>query len=103
MVWLMTLLLAIREARTPAMYARSPSPRRGFKPALMRLVLTHPMIIASAVEADVAALAGAAKAVATSVAMRVAPTAWDSNLPGRRGLKGQTSERVGGHVVGDLP
>ena len=54
------------------------------------------MIIASAVEAEVAALAGAAKAVATSVAMRVAPTAWDSNLRGRRELKGQSSERVGG-------
>ena len=67
----------------------------GLQTGIDRLVLTHPMIIASAVEAEVAALAGAAKAVATSVAMRVAPTAWDSNLRGRRELKGHSSERVG--------
>jgi hypothetical protein len=37
------------------------------------------MIIASAVEADVAALTGAAKAVTAIAAMRVAPRARDSD------------------------
>ena len=54
------------------------------------------MIIASAVEAEVAALAGAAKAVTAIAAIRVAPRAWDSNRRGGRGLKGTSSERVGG-------
>jgi hypothetical protein len=54
------------------------------------------MINASAVEAEVAALAGAAKAVAANAAMMVAPRARDSDRRTDTGSKGTSSERVGG-------